>query len=167
MTEYEAAFTRLEQFAQVFDTEMHRAKGFVEGLNPALWSRVLGYQCPTLVDAVELAAWYEDDHKLFLEERPKRKGKIFTPRPYAPGGPSSGSSGSSGKKRKECSDSVAEEGHSVAGRGSTGHSQIGSSSWPRSCFNCGKPGHLVVHCPKWRQSLDHVRCYNCGKAGHY
>ena len=43
--EYEAAFTRLEQFAQVFDTEKCRAKRFVEGLNPALRSRVLGYRC--------------------------------------------------------------------------------------------------------------------------
>ena len=45
VAEYKAAFTQLEQFAQVFDTEKHRAKRFVEGLTPTLRSRVLGYQC--------------------------------------------------------------------------------------------------------------------------
>ena len=167
VTEYESAFTRLEQFAQVFDTEKRQAKRFVEGLNPALRSRVLGYRCPTLVDAVELAALYEDDHKLFLEKPRKGKGKMFTSQPYALGGPSSGSSGSSRKKRKEHSNSVAEDGHGGTGRGSTRHSHIGSSSGPRSCFNYGKPGHLAMHCPNRRQSLDYMRCYNCKKTGHY
>ena len=51
------------------------------GLNPALRSRVLGYWCPTLVDAVGLVAQYEDDQKQFLEERPMGKGKMFPPRP--------------------------------------------------------------------------------------
>ena len=74
VAEYEAAFTWLEQFAQVFDSERCRAKKFVEGLVPALRSRVLGFRCPTLADAVELAARYEDDRKLFLEEHPKGKG---------------------------------------------------------------------------------------------
>ena len=101
MAEYEVAFTRLEQFAQTFDTEKQRAKRFVEGLNPTLRSRVLGYRCPTLVDAVDLAAWYEDDRKLIQEECPKGKGKMFTPQPSASRVPSSGSSGSSGKKRNE------------------------------------------------------------------
>ena len=43
VAEYEAAFTRLEQFAQVFDTEKRRAKKFMEGLVPVLRSRVLGF----------------------------------------------------------------------------------------------------------------------------
>ena len=127
----------------MFDTEKHKAKRLMEGLNPARMSRVLGYQCPTLVDAVDLAVWYEDDRKLFLEERPKGKGKMFTPRPSTFGVPSSGSSR---KKRKEHSNSVTREGCSVLGRGSTGYSQTGSSSGPRerSCFTCDQSGHIAV-----------------------
>ena len=61
VAEYEVAFSRLEQFAQVFDTEKRRAKRFVEGLTPALRSRILGNWCSTLADVVDLSVRYEDD----------------------------------------------------------------------------------------------------------
>ena len=129
----------------MFDTERRRAKKFVEGLVLALRSRVLGFRCPTLADAVELAARYEDDRKLFLEEHPKGKGKSSSQQPSVSGGLSSGSSGSSRKKRKEHSDFVAEEGRSSFGRGSSRYSQTGSSGGPKTCFKCGKPGHMALY----------------------
>ena len=40
---------------------------FVEGLNPGLKLKVMGYQCQTLLDAVDLAARFEDEYKEYLE----------------------------------------------------------------------------------------------------
>ena len=45
MAEYEATFSRLERFGQPFDSEEHRAKRFVEGLNSELKGKVMGYRC--------------------------------------------------------------------------------------------------------------------------
>ena len=67
VAEYEATFSRLEQFRQSFDSEKRRAKRFVEGLNPGLRMKVMGYQCRILLDAVDLAVRFEDEYKQYIE----------------------------------------------------------------------------------------------------
>ena len=43
MVEYEATFAQLERFAQAFDTEERWANRFLEGLQPSLRVKVMGY----------------------------------------------------------------------------------------------------------------------------
>ena len=62
----------------------------MEGLNLSLMMKVMGYRCRTLLDAVDLAAWFEDEYKKYLESQPKGKGKMFALRPSTSEVPSSG-----------------------------------------------------------------------------
>ena len=104
VVEYEATFSRLERFTQSLDIEECRAKRFVEGLNPVLRLKVMGYRCWTLLDVVDWAFRFEDEHKRYIESQPKGKGKMFALRPSTSWIRSSESSRSSGKKRKERSE---------------------------------------------------------------
>lgn len=39
----------------------------------------------------------------------------------------------------------------------------------RSCFNCGKSGHIARFCRRQRTNSDHREqtCYSCGRTGHF
>ena len=43
VAEYEAFFVRLKRFAQAFDSEERQAERFLEGLQPSLRVKVMGY----------------------------------------------------------------------------------------------------------------------------
>ena len=79
MAEYEATFSRLEQFVQAFDSEERRAKRFIEGLHSGLRLKVMGYRCWTLLDEVDLASRFKDEHKRYMESQSKGKGKMSAP----------------------------------------------------------------------------------------
>lgn len=159
--EYAAEFRKLEVFASSFDCEEARTDRFVSGLRDGLRSRIILGECKELRTVIMRAIRIEKDFAK-IQDR-KGKTRTFTKTPQAEYRPpySSGSSGSD-KKRKFQSGSYY--------RGSSGgNSSVGSDRGSvnmRTCYNCGRPGHLAPQCRFQGQKPVTVRCYNCGKPGH-
>ena len=75
VSESEATFACLEQFAQTFDSEEQRAERFLECLQSGLRLKVMACRCQTMAKMVEMASRFEDEYKKFLEDHPKGKSK--------------------------------------------------------------------------------------------
>ena len=71
VAEYEATFAWLERFAQVFDSEERWANRFLKGLQPILRVKVMGCQCMTVADMVQMASHFEEGYQQYLGGRSK------------------------------------------------------------------------------------------------
>lgn len=118
-----------------------------------------------MVEMVEMASRFKDEHQKFMDSRPKGKAK----KSFASWFSFSGTQGfecsrSSGKKRKDKSGGISGGRHSFTGKSNTGFSQAGSSG--RTFYMCGQADQFAANCPRSQQAPGQLVCYNCGKPGH-
>jgi hypothetical protein len=151
VTDFVAQLDDLEYELSVTDEEEKRRKLFAK-LRPDLLRRMAERNVipTTRPGLISLARRIEGMDDLFQEEdghRPSEAKETTTRKPY-----------------KSYSNRTEGTPATIVNQVPIGNRAGGGTGSQRTCYNCGKPGHISKEC---RQGRGPVTCYKCGVVGHY
>ncbi|GAA0155253.1 hypothetical protein LIER_38050 [Lithospermum erythrorhizon] len=153
--DYETKFNKLSRFAgAIVDDNINKAKRFLKGLRGEIRIHVASQRVTTYADIVDRALNVENEVEVEKPKAPEKK-RSANSQQLQYGGKQVRNEffeGNGGKKQTKWCEICKRP-----------HSQENCPRKNRTCFNCGKRGHLANSCMSGLGGSA-MRCFKCGRA---